>query len=150
MLLLEEMEVYGEKMISMKKILLINYSLMEKIADKKNGITTEDATAYITGVELFFILLIFEFFIISVLPFEVSNYLMFGAMAIIWFYTHYILRKSLKIKISNIGIKMEYKQLTNQRQWSYLLLSILIFFLVFFIFFTASVWTIGGYDKRWK
>lgn len=32
---------------NMKKIFLINYSLMEKIADKKNGVTTEELVFYI-------------------------------------------------------------------------------------------------------
>lgn len=123
---------------------------MEKIADKKNGITTEDATAYITGVELFFICLIAEFFIIRVLPFKVSNVIMFGMMAGIWYYTHYVLRKTLKKVITNSGIRKMYKELDKSKQKSYLLLSILIFFLVFFIFFAASVWAIGGYDKRWQ
>jgi succinate dehydrogenase hydrophobic anchor subunit len=123
---------------------------MEKIADKKNGITTEDAAAYLTGVEIFFIALIGEFFIMKVLPFKISNVIMFGAMAVIWYYTHYILRKSLRKIITDLGIRRMYKDLNRSRQKSYLLLSILIFFIVFFIFFAASVWTIGGYDKRWQ
>jgi hypothetical protein len=41
-------------MVIMKKIYLINFSLMEIIADKKNGVRTEDATAYLIGVEVFF------------------------------------------------------------------------------------------------
>lgn len=134
----------------MKKIFLINYSLMEKIADKKNGITTEDATAYITGVELFFICLMAEFFIMRMLPFKVSNVIMFGMMAGIWYYTHYVLRKTLKKAITDTGIRKMYKELDKSKQKSYLLLSILIFFLVFFIFFAGGVWAIGGYDKRWQ
>lgn len=137
-------------MVIMKKIYLINFSLMEKIADKKNGITTEDATAYITGVELFFIFLIGEFFIMRILPFKVSNVIMFGTMAVIWYYTHYVLRKSLKKTITDVGIRKMYKELDKSKQKGYLLLSILIFFAVFFIFFAASVWTIGGYDRRWQ
>lgn len=43
---------------------------MEKIADKKNGITAEDAAAFLTGVEMFFISLIGEFFIMWVLPYK--------------------------------------------------------------------------------
>ncbi len=147
---LVEMEVYGEKMNEMKKIYLINFSLMERIADKKNGITTEDATAYIVSVEIFFIVLIAEFILMRVLPFKISNYIMFGGMAIIWYYTHYVLRKSLKSKIADIEIRNMYRQLGKSKQQSYLLLSILLFFVVFFIFFAASVWAIGGYDKRWQ
>lgn len=123
---------------------------MEKIANKKNGITTEDATAFFTGVEIFFICLIAEFFIIRILPFRVSNVIMFGAMAVIWYYTHYILRKSLKKTIIDAEIRKEYKGLNRSKQKSYLVLSILIFFLVFLVFFAASVWAIGGYDKRWN
>lgn len=134
----------------MKKIYLINFSLMEKIADKKNGITTEDAAAYLTGVEIFFISLIGEFFIMMILPFKISNAIMFGVMAVIWYYTHYILRKSLRKIITDLGIRKIYKDLDRSKQKSYLLLSILIFFIVFFVFFAASVWTIGGYDKRWQ
>lgn len=137
-------------MVIMKKIYLINFSLMEKIADKKNGITTEDATAFISGVELFFIFLIGEFFIMRILPFQVSNVIMFSTMAVIWFYTHYVLRNSLKKTITDVGIRKMYKELDKSKQRGYLLLSILIFFAVIFIFFVASVWTIGGYDKRWQ
>lgn len=134
----------------MKKIYLINFSLMEKIADKKNGITTEDATAYVTGVEIFFVCLIAEFFIMRILPFRISNVIMFSVIAIIWYYTHYILRKSLKKTITDAGIRKDYKDLDRSKQKSYLLFSILIFFLIFFVFFAASVWAIGGYDKRWN
>lgn len=121
-------------MVIMKRIYLINFSLMEKIADKKNGITTEDATAYVTGVELFFIYLIAEFFIIRVLPFKVSNVIMFGTMGVIWYYTHYVLRKSLKKLITDAGIRKMYKELDKSKQKNYLLLSILIF-LLFLLFF---------------
>jgi succinate dehydrogenase hydrophobic anchor subunit len=137
-------------MIEMKKIYLINFSLMERIADKKNGITTEDATAYITGVELFFVFLVIEFLIMSLLPFQVSNYLMFGVMALIWYYTHYVLRKSIGTKLHQMGLRKLYKDLSKSKQTTYLVLSILVFFIVFLFFFAASVWTIGGYDKRWE
>lgn len=133
----------------MKKIYLINFSLMERIADKKNG-TVEDATAFITGVERFFILLIIEFAVIRILPFRVNNYIMFGAIGIIWYYTHYVLRKSLGKKISALGIRKMYKDLDESKQKWFLILSILLFFATFFIFFAASVWMIGGYDKRWQ
>lgn len=123
---------------------------MEKLADKKNGITTEDATAFITCVEIFFISLIIEFFIMKILPFKISNVVMFAIMGIIWYYTHYVLRKSLKGTITGIGIRAKYKELDKAKRKSYLVVSILIFFAVFFVFFAASVWAIGGYDKRWK
>jgi hypothetical protein len=134
----------------MKKIFLINFALMEKIADKKNGITTEDATAFIIGIEMFFVCLIVEFSIMRILPFRISNAIMFGTMAVIWYYTHYILRKSLKKTITDAGTKREYKELDRLKQRRFLTLSIVIFFLVFVIFFAASVWAIGGYDKRWN
>lgn len=123
---------------------------MEKLADKKNGITTEDATAFITSVEIFFISLIIEFFLMKILPFKVSNIVMFGIMGIIWYFTHYVLRKSLKGRITVTGVRAKYKELDNAKRKSYLIVSILIFFAVFFIFFAASVWAIGGYDKRWQ
>jgi len=123
---------------------------MEKIADKKNGITTEDAAAFLTGVEIFFISLIGEFFIMWVFPFKISNVMMFGTIAVIWYYTHYVMRNSLKKKIIEAGIREDYKELEKSNQKHYLLLSIVIFFLVFFVFFAASVWMIGGYDKRWQ
>jgi hypothetical protein len=75
--------------------------------------------------------------------------MMFGIMAGIWYYTHYVLRKSLKKIIIEAGTREKYKEVEQSKRKSYLLLSILIFFLVFFVFFAASVWTIGGYDKRW-
>lgn len=134
----------------MKKLYLINFSLMEKIADKKNGVTAEDATAYITSVEIFFLCLIVEFFIMKILPFRIPNVVMFGVMAIIWFYTHYILRKSLGKKLTESGVRSMYKQLEKSKQKTYLVFSILIFFIVFIIFFAGSVWAIGGYDKRWQ
>lgn len=130
----------------MRKIFLINFSLMEKIADKKNGITAEEATAYITGVEMFFIGLIAEFLIVKILPFKVPNIILFGVMAVIWYYTHYILRKSLKKIIVNAGIRKVYGTLSKSKQKNYLMLSILLFF----VFFAAGVMTIGGYDKRWQ
>ena len=123
---------------------------MEKIADKKNGVTTEDATAYITSVEIFFVCLILEFSIMKILPFRIPNVVMFGVMAIIWLYTHYILRKSLGKAITEKGVRSMYKQLGKSKQKTYLVFSILIFFVVFIIFFAGSVWAIGGYDKRWQ
>lgn len=146
---LVEREVYGEKMIEMKKIYVINFSLMERIADKRNGVTTEDATAFILSVEIFFVALIAEFILIRILPFRVPNYMMFGVMAIIWYYTHYVLRKTLRRTIEDLGIREIYRQLGKATQKNYLLLSIAIFFIVFFIFFATSVWAIGGYDTRW-
>lgn len=149
MRILVEKEVYGERMIKMKKIYLINFSLMEKIADKKNGITTEDATAFILSVEAFFILLVGEFILMRVFPFKISNYIMFGAMALIWYYSHYVLRKKIKDAIVNSDIREGYRKLDKSEKKKYLLLSILIFFGLFLFFFAASVWAIGGYDKRW-
>jgi hypothetical protein len=146
---LVEMEVYGEKTIEMKKIYLINFSLMEKMADKKNGVTTEDATAFIVSIEIFFVSLIAEFILIRVFPFRIANYIMFGAMAIIWYFTHYVLRKKLRRTIEDIRIRDTYRKLGKVKKTNYLLLSISIFFIVFFIFFAACVWAIGGYDKRW-
>lgn len=123
---------------------------MEKIADKKNGITTEDATAYITGVELFFIFLMIEFAVMRILPFKLNDFIVYGTMAVIWYYTHYILRKSLKKTIADLGIRKVYKELDKSKQKSYLVLSILIFFALFFIFFAIGVLTIYNYDKRWQ
>jgi hypothetical protein len=133
----------------MKRIYLINFSLCEKIADKKNGITTEDAAAYITCVEIFFTSLIAEFLVMRILPFKLNDFLVYGTMAIVWYFTHYILRKSLRKKITDLGIRKMYKQLDKSEQKNYLILSILIFFAAFFIFFIAAVWMIGGYNKRW-
>lgn len=122
---------------------------MEKIADKKNGITTEDAAAFIISVEAFFILLVAEFILMRVFPFKISNYIMFGTMALIWYYSHYVLRKRIKDAIFDSDIREMYRKLDKSEKRKYLLLSILIFFGVFLFFFAASVWAIGGYDKRW-
>ena len=135
-------------MVTMKKIYLINFSLMEKIADKKNGITTENAAAFITGVELFFIYLMIEFVIMKFLPFKLKGFIVYGAMAVIWYYTHHSLRKSLTKKITSLGIRKTYKELSRSKQKSYLILSILIFFAVFFIFLATGALTIYNYNKR--
>jgi hypothetical protein len=131
------------------KIYLVNFSLMEKIADKKNGVTTEDATAFITGVECFFIGLMIEFFLMWVIPYKFNKFIVFGVMAAIWYYTHYMLKKSLGTIIKDRGIRNQYKNLASKTQKSYLALSIVMFFLIFFIFFAVAVITIGGYDKTW-
>ena len=136
-------------MVTMKTLYLINFSLMEKIADKKNGITTEDAAAYITGVEIFFICLMGEFVLMRILPFKLNNIVVYGTMAIVWYFTHYVLRKSLKKTITDLGIRKIYKELDKSKQKSYLILSILIFFAIFFTFFTIGALTIYNYDKRW-
>jgi 4-hydroxybenzoate polyprenyltransferase len=133
----------------MNKIYLINFSLMEKIADKKNGITTEDATAFITGVEWFFVGLMVEFILMRLIPIKFDKFIVFGVMAVIWYYTHYMLRKSLGILIKERGIRALYKKLGSRTQKIYLALSIVMFFLIFFIFFIVGVLTIYNYDKTW-
>jgi hypothetical protein len=133
----------------MNKIYLINFSLMEKIADKKNGITTEDATAFITGVEWFFVGLMIEFFLMWAIPYKFNKFIVFGVMTVIWYYTHYMLRKSLRVVIKDRGIRGLYKNLKSKTQKTYLALSIVMFFLIFFIFFAVAVITIGGYNKNW-
>ena len=122
---------------------------MEKIADKKNGIITEDAAAYITGVEVFFIFLMVEFFLMRILPFKINNIVVYGTMAIVWYFTHYVLRKSLKKTITDLGIRKMYKELNKSKQKNYLILSILIFFWIFFAFFIIGALTIYNYNKRW-
>lgn len=123
---------------------------MEKIADKKNGITTEDAAAYLTGVEVFFVCLMTEFIVLKFLPFRVSNFIIYGIMAIIWYYTHYILRKILARKMIETEVRKIYKMLIKSQKRTYLILSILFFFVLFFIFFATGFLTIYNYNKRWS
>lgn len=130
----------------MKKLYLINFSLMEKIGDKKNG-TVEDATSFITCTEIFFALLAIEFIIIAIIPVKVSPYFLGGVSIAIWFFTNYMLRKSLKTKIVQSGIRQQFKQLPKTTAKTYLGLSILLFFMNFFLFFAITVWTLGGYYK---
>lgn len=132
----------------MKKIYLLNFSLMEKIADKKNGITTEDATSFVTCVEIFYLLLMAEFTIMRILPFKVKDYVMYTILVLIGLYTHFVLRKVLKKIIVDLGIRKTYKSLDKSQQKRNLALSVLIFFGMFFIFFIVCVWAIGGYYKK--
>lgn len=121
---------------------------MEKIADKKNGVTTEDASAFITGVELFFLLLIVEFAIVRLLPFKVSLFVLLGVMAVLWYITHYSMRKVYKKRIMELEVRNIYKGLSRSKRRRFIVLSIIIFFMIFFIFFIASVILIGGYSKQ--
>jgi|GEM_PF-3281888 len=120
----------------MRKIFMINFSLMEKIADKKNGITTEDAAAFMTGVELFFLLLIAEFAIVRILPFKVDLWLILILAAIIWYFTHYQLRSIYRKRMVEMKIVKDYKLLSSGERRRYLILSIAIFFGVFLFFFS--------------
>ncbi len=133
-------------MVIMKKVYLINYSLMEKIGDKKNG-TIDDAASFIICTELFFVFLSVEFIIISLLPIKVSPYVLGGIGVLIWYYTNYVMRKKLKQSIIALKIQQEYKRLNRKIANRYLLLSILIFFVNFFLFFAITVWTLQGYYK---
>lgn len=132
----------------MKKIFLINYSLMEKIADKKNGVTTEDASAYITGVELFFLLQIVEFLIIRLLPFKISLPVILAVMSILWYFTHYSMRKVYRKRIIELKIRNIYKGLNKSKRRKYFWASILLFFLNFLVFFIAGAILIGGYTSN--
>lgn len=108
---------------------------MEKIADKKNGITTEDAAAYLTGVELFFVYLMAEFIIMKFLPFKLNDFIIYGVIAVLWYYSHYVLRKILKKRITDLQIRKIYQSSSRSKQKQYLVLSVLFFFTVLFIFF---------------
>ena len=52
-------------------------------------------------------------------------------MAVIWYYTHYVLRELLKKKIIEACIRDDYKELGKSKQKRYLLVSIVIFILIF-------------------
>ncbi|MCG2614724.1 hypothetical protein LZZ85_10550 [Terrimonas sp. NA20] len=131
----------------MRKIFLINFSLMERIADKKNGITTEDAAGFLTGVELFFLALVGEFIIIRLLPISVSLWFLLGVMMVLWYITHYRMRKTFRKRYLELDIRKDYKGLSPGRKRRYLMLSILIFLGIFLFFFAMSVMLIGGYLK---
>jgi hypothetical protein len=130
----------------MKKLLLINFSLMQKIGDKKNG-NVEDATSFITCTELFFVFLEIEFILISLLPIKVSPYILGGIGIILWYYTNYVMRKSLRISIANFKISHLYKNLNTTTAKNYFILSLIFFFCNFFLFFAITVWTLQGYYK---
>jgi len=132
----------------MRKIFLVNFSLMDKIADKRNGVTTEDASAFITGVELFFLLQIVEFLIIRLLPFKVSLQVLLGAMAIIWYFTHYTMRKVYRKRIIELKIRNIYNGLNKSKRRKYFWASIFLFYMTIFVFFVMSVILIGGYIKK--
>ena len=133
-------------MVNMKKLFLINFSLMEKIGDKKNG-TVEDATSFITCTELFFAFLAIEFIVIALLPIKVSPYILGGVGVVIWYYTNYIMRKSLRGTITTLKIRQLYKELDSSVAKNYLILSVVLFFVNFFLFFAITVWTLEGYYK---
>ena len=121
---------------------------MAKLADKKR-MTIEGATSFITSFEIFFVLIMIEFVIIRILPFRISNYVLFGAMITIWYYTNYIMRKSLTKAITDTGIKKEYQLMSKSAQRNYLILSIILFYTVIVALVAIGAITIGGYDKRW-
>lgn len=133
-------------MVSMKKIFLINFSLMEKIGDKKNG-TVEDATSFITCTELFFVFLSIVFIVISFLPMKVNPYVLGGLGIIIWYYTNYVMRKNLSVAVTDLKIPQLYKSLDSRVAKRYLILSIVLFFANFLLFFAITVWTLQGYYK---
>jgi hypothetical protein len=119
---------------------------MEKLADKKR-MTTEEAASYIMSVEFLFLLLMVEFIIMRLLPFKISNYVMYGAMIVIYGFTNFVVRKSMTRSMLQSGIRKEYKLLDRSVRRNYLILSVFLFFIVFFVFFAAGVLTIGDYDK---
>ena len=126
-------------MVVMKKIYLINFSLCEKIGDKKNG-TVEDAASFITCTEFFFIFLSIEFIFISLLPVKISPYILGGIGIVTWYYTNYVMRKKLKDTIVNFKIRQLYRSLDKRVTRKYFILSIILFFAI-------TVFTLQGYYK---
>lgn len=119
---------------------------MEKIGDKKNG-TVEDATSFITCTELFFVFLSIVFIVISFLPMKVNSYVLGGLGIIIWYYTNYVMRKNLSVAVTDLKIPQLYKSLDSRVAKRYLILSIVLFFANFLLFFAITVWTLQGYYK---
>ncbi len=94
---------------------------MGKLGDKQKG-TIEDAAAFLTCTELFFVLLSIEFIIIYFIPVKVSPYVLGGIALAVWYYTNYVMRNRLKAMITGMKIRQQYVSLDRSVAKNYLIL----------------------------
>ena len=63
-------------------------------------------------------------------------------MIVIWYYTNYVMRKNLSVAVTDLKIPQLYKSLDSRVAKRYLILSIVLFFVNFLLFFAITVWTL--------